>query len=53
MINPNTPVQQALMVEDELFYQDYFKSVFSNLGPQWRLDFASTGAAAEDFLDRC
>jgi DNA-binding NarL/FixJ family response regulator len=53
MINPNTPVQQALMVEDELFYQDYFMSVFSNLGPQWRLDFASTGAAAEDFLDRC
>jgi DNA-binding NarL/FixJ family response regulator len=51
--NPNTPVQKALMVEDDPFFQNYFKNVFSNMGPQWRLDFANTGAAADDFLNRC
>ena len=50
---PNTPVQRALMVEDEPFYQDYFKAVFSSMGPQWSLDFADTGAAADDYLTRC
>jgi DNA-binding NarL/FixJ family response regulator len=51
--NPNTPVQKALMVEDDPFFQNYFKNVFSNMGPQWRLDFANTGTAADDFLNRC
>jgi len=53
MTKPNTPVQKALMVEDDPFFQNYFKNVFSNMGPQWRLDFANTGAAADDFLKRC
>jgi DNA-binding NarL/FixJ family response regulator len=52
MTKPNTPVQKALMVEDDPFFQNYFKNVFSNMGPQWRLDFANTGAAADDFLNR-
>jgi DNA-binding NarL/FixJ family response regulator len=51
--NPNTPVQKALMVEDDPFFQNYFKNVFSNMGPQWRLHFANTGTAADDFLNRC
>ena len=46
-------IQHALMVEDESFYQDYFGDVFSSLGPQWRLDFANSGAAADDYLTRC
>lgn len=50
---PNAPAQRALMVEDEPFYQDYFKAVFSSMGPQWSLDFADTGAAADDYLTRC
>jgi DNA-binding NarL/FixJ family response regulator len=53
MTKPNTPVQKALMVEDDPFFQNYFKNVFSNMGPQWRLDFANTGAAADGFLNRC
>ena len=53
MTKPNTPVQKALMVEDDPFFQNYFKNVFSNMGPQWRLDFANTGAAADDFLNHC
>ena len=53
MTKPNTPVQKALMVEDDPFFQNYFKNVFSNMGPQWRLDCANTGAAADDFLNRC
>ena len=51
--NPNTPVQKALMVEDDPFFQNYFKNVFSNMGPQWRLDFANTGAAADNYLRHC
>lgn len=46
-------IQHALMVEDESFYRDYFGGVFSSLGPQWRLDFANSGAAADDYLTRC
>jgi DNA-binding NarL/FixJ family response regulator len=53
MNNPNMPIQHALMVEDEPFYQDYFLDIFSSLGPQWRLDFANTGAAADNYLRHC
>jgi DNA-binding NarL/FixJ family response regulator len=41
------------MVEHDPFFQNYFKNVFSNMGPQWRLHFANTGTAADDFLNRC
>ena len=47
------PIQHALMVEDEPFYQDYFLDVFSSLGPQWRLDFANAGVAADNYLRHC
>ena len=45
-----SPLQHALMVEDEHFYQDYFKGIFAKLGAAWNLHFADTGAQAVQFL---
>lgn len=53
MNQPLPLAQHALMVEDELFFQAYFKDVFSQMGSQWSLDFADTGAAADNFLRDC
>jgi hypothetical protein len=48
---PNT-LKHALMVEDEPFFQTYFKDVFATLGPEWVMHFAQMGQQAEPFLKK-
>ena len=51
MNQPSTPTTlQALMVEDEPVYQDFFKDVFEGMGAGWLLDFADNGASALTYL---